>query len=509
MDKKIILLGAYGYELANNLLLIYVIIFILSNLSPIMAQNKKHPWGIGISGNLLKYKSNSYMPAGGLYVNRQMSPTLSFQSFCLFSHNQKFPFKITENDSVGNLADLSFMLQLRLNNGSFLKENARFTPYIFFGFGGNYVKSNSDVYVPLGIGTQVRLNDRMNVLFNYTKKLSLNRTPEHSSLGLGLVYNFSKTQPFIYADYGTEPIQPTEVFASMSELPSILETDEPPKISNNTELEQNKWVFRSALFSDKEKLQVLRQNQIVMIDAFQKRLDSMEAWNYIGDISFFADSLQEFKSFFLSKNLHDSLVGELDDLDGVVFYGKEKNDSSNLQKNVISDTIGSLDNLNSNATYKPTKIDSIYSQKDSSFLDKKERNLTSDNLSKIDTFSLAFVKRLSQMNCYDLKTNVLYVGFQDSSEVAQDNATWQLSEIGNLLQKCKIIKVHLYYGLGENEAKDEIRDIQRMDFVRLSLMFDYDVTEDRIIESKEYAPLNLKSSNAIINKMGKIVVVFE
>ena len=496
-------------KLANKLLLFYVLTLIWGNLSTIYAQNKNHPWGVGISSNLLKYKSISYIPAGGLYVNRQITPTLSFQSFFLFSHKQKFPFKISENDSIGNLADLSFMMQVRLNNGSFLRENVRFTPYLLLGFGGNYLKSNSDVYVPLGIGGQVHLSKRMNLLFTYTRKLSLNRTPTHGSLGLGIVYNFSKPQPFIYADY--EPSNKEVVVASLENdgLPSILEIDEPPKVGNNVELEQNKWVFRSALFSDKEKLQVLRQNQVNMVEAFQKRLDSMEAWNYIGDISSLADSLHQFKSFFLAKNLPDNLVGELDSLDGVIFYNKTKKDSSKLRESEINNVTGDLSALDGNIPKNELKNDSSVVAKDSSFFDKKYQNLTSENHAIIDTFSLNSVKRLSQMNCYDLKTNVLYVGFQDSSELAQDQAIWQLSEIGNLLQKCKIIKVHLYYSLGEGEPKDEIRDIQRMDFVRLSLMFDYNVAEERIIESKDYAPSPFKSSNETINKMGKIVVVFE
>ena len=72
-----------------------------------------------------------------------------------------------------------------------------------------------------------------------------------------------------------------------------------------------------------------------------------------------------------------------------------------------------------------------------------------------------------------------------------------------------LFRSHLYYSLGEGEKKDEIRDIQRMDFVRLSLMFDYNVTEDRIIARTEYAPSPFKSSNETLNKMGKILIVFE
>lgn len=510
MYKKSTLFSAYKCKITNKLRLLYVIIIICGIFTTVSAQNLKRPWGIGISANLLKYRGISYMAATGLYVNRQMTPTLSFQSFLLYSHKQKFPFKTSENDSVGNLADVSFLMQVRLNNGVFLKENAHFTPYFFLGFGGNYVKSNSDVYIPLGVGAQIRLYSRMNLLLSYTKKLSLNHTQEHSLLSLGAVYNFSKPKPFILADFDSKTSEnQTEVAsANLMKLSSISETDEPPRI-NNPEIEQNKWVFRSALFSDKEKLQVLRQNQVVMVDSFQKRLDSMEAWNYIGDISSLADSLERFKSFFLAKNSTDDLVGELDSLDGVIFYKNKNTKSSKLSNTEKSDSIGDLGALNSGTEYKNPKNEINISAKDSAFFDKKERNLTFSNLNEIDTFSLSSVKKLSQMNCYDLKTNVLYVGFQDSSELAQDNATWQLSEIGNLMQKCKIIKVHLYCGLGEGEVMDEIRDTQRMDFVRLSLMFDYNVTEDRIIEKKEYAPLNFQSSNAQINKMGKVVVVFE
>lgn len=478
--------------------------------STLTAQNSRHPWGIGISGNLLKYRSFSYIPATGIYVNRQLTPTLSFQSFCLFSHKQKFPFKVSENDSVGNLSDVSFMLQIRLNNGLFLKEKARISPYFFLGFGGSYLKTNADVYVPVGIGAQFRLHERVNLLMNYTQKLSLNRAKQHNMLGVGIVYNFSKPQPFIYADYKKDEPSEAEgvVTANLQNYPSIAETDAPPHI-NDVEIEQNKWVFRSALFSDKEKLLVLRQNHGIMLNNFQRRIDSMEAWNYIGDIDLLADSLDKFKSFFLMEDSQDNLVGELDSLDGVIFYKHKNTNSGNLPNIEKNGNTGDLAALNSGNEYKNPKDEENKIAIDSLFPNKKDRNLTSDKLSELDTFIVSSVKKLSQMNCYDLRTNILYVGFQDSSELANDNAIWQLAEIGNLMQKCKIIKVHLYYGLGEGEMKDENRDIQRMDFVRLSLMFDYKIAEDRIIERKEYAPTNLKSSNEEINKMGKIVIVFE
>ena len=58
---------------------------------------------------------------------------------------------------------MNYQLRFKINNGVFMKENARIAPYLAFGIGGSYVQNNPDAYIPLGGGIRFRLGQRFSI----------------------------------------------------------------------------------------------------------------------------------------------------------------------------------------------------------------------------------------------------------------------------------------------------------------------------------------------------------
>ena len=85
---------------------------------------------------------------------------------------------------------------MKNNNGTLLGERAIIAPYASVGIGGSYVKSNPDLYVPLGGGLNIRAGNRTSLRIEFTYKRSLNQDFQHFAHTAYLVYDLGKQKKF-------------------------------------------------------------------------------------------------------------------------------------------------------------------------------------------------------------------------------------------------------------------------------------------------------------------------
>lgn len=166
-----------------------------------VAQNAQHPWSISAGAVFLKYHAPSslsplegatYQPAVQVSLGKYLGGAFDFRTQITASHQIAFPAPLAElpsNTVKSMLMDMSYLLAFKINNGVFLKQNSFFGPYILFGLGGSYVENNPDVYIPFGGGIKFRLNDRMDLRVETSKKFSVNKDFQHTAHALSFAYN--------------------------------------------------------------------------------------------------------------------------------------------------------------------------------------------------------------------------------------------------------------------------------------------------------------------------------
>ena len=150
-------------------------------LTSMFAQNAEKKTSIGVGFSLIDFSGpvtdqyfmfDRHTGALNLSVSRYLSKTFDVRANLTYGtiwHPTVtgYPNIIKGNYTQASLWDLGFNGILKFNNGSILKENARFAPYLYTGLGINIINGigkvgvNDDIntYIPAGIGMNVRINE--------------------------------------------------------------------------------------------------------------------------------------------------------------------------------------------------------------------------------------------------------------------------------------------------------------------------------------------------------------
>jgi OOP family OmpA-OmpF porin len=119
------------------------------------AQNAEKKWGIGAHLGLMEYEGDyahgfySFKPnfAFGASVARYLSPSFDLLGHIYYGHTQSGNARFRSNmpeflNFEANIFNLNVLAKYKFNNGYLLKEDARLSPFVLAGFGGNMAVSS-------------------------------------------------------------------------------------------------------------------------------------------------------------------------------------------------------------------------------------------------------------------------------------------------------------------------------------------------------------------------------
>lgn len=188
-------------------------LFALSTLS---AQNANKKTSIGVGISLVDFSSpiteqyfmfERQKSALNLSISRYLSKTFDARANLTYGNIWHpnvvgYPNIIEGIYQPATMWDLGFNAMLKFNNGSLLKENARFAPYLFTGIGFNMINGIGDIgvnddintYIPVGLGMNVRLNETFSIGLDGTYKFNLDNSFSYTQSTLKLLTNFGKSK---------------------------------------------------------------------------------------------------------------------------------------------------------------------------------------------------------------------------------------------------------------------------------------------------------------------------
>lgn len=193
------------------------------SLLSLNAQNKTHKTGIEVGGYLQQYNGNlgnsffkfKETAFGGFYANAGFYLSRSFDAmiggsvghfgYCQTDEDKKrivaAEFRCpgcTDQLGMGELRSMMISgnaaVKYKFANGYFLKEHARFAPYVYAGVGVNYlsdvmkrncVNTGTHLSINGGAGLKYNINERFNIGYNLglgcfvTKKVYYTNAMEH------------------------------------------------------------------------------------------------------------------------------------------------------------------------------------------------------------------------------------------------------------------------------------------------------------------------------------------
>ncbi len=192
-------------------ILLFIVVICCASLA--FSQDKTDKWALGLHagfsgyrgdmGDNLFYQFNTEKSTYGLSVGYYINPYLDGFAFVNYSN-----WAFHKNDSVhfdGNFFDYGVRLHLKLNNGKFLKEDARIAPYFLIGSAAMFANSEytigrtSALAFELGYGIKIRLakdiHFQLQSVYGITKNDEIDglmngkgdRFAQHT---LGFVFNF-------------------------------------------------------------------------------------------------------------------------------------------------------------------------------------------------------------------------------------------------------------------------------------------------------------------------------
>ncbi|MFK7972475.1 MAG: OmpA family protein [Bacteroidia bacterium] len=173
-------------------------------VSSISAQQYERRWALGAGVNFMDYaapqgakmfETNNWDMGYYMSLQRYLSAAFRLSADITYAYGVRFPSYQGTNTRPA-LADMSYRLAFKFNNGTLLGERALIAPYASFGIGGSYVKSHPDLYIPLGGGLNIRAGDRTSFRLEMTYKRSLNQDYQHLAHTAYLVYDLGKQKKF-------------------------------------------------------------------------------------------------------------------------------------------------------------------------------------------------------------------------------------------------------------------------------------------------------------------------
>lgn len=169
---------------------IYLIVFLFITVAA-TAQNRKHPWGVGVDLNIREYngdlgdgflKFNDFRGAWGVRVAHYVNPLID--AGFNFNYGR---FNYETGDTVYRpirsfMLNANLNVNIKFNNGFILPENSKIAPYLTAGIGmmgiNNY---NNDSFgrqvfanIPLGAGVRLNLSPNFSIYVQSTYNLAMN-----------------------------------------------------------------------------------------------------------------------------------------------------------------------------------------------------------------------------------------------------------------------------------------------------------------------------------------------
>lgn len=190
-------------------IVIWALAMCMGTFSMVQAQTFERRWALSVGGAALQYVAPTGTPtlvnpawnaAGQISADRFLSGAFDFRARLTYSPAVAFPTS-SESFSQSALWDMHYQMVFKVNNGVFMKQNAFIGPFASFGFGGSFVGTRPDAYVPLSAGMRFRVNDKMAFRLESMKKFSLNKDYQNVVHALAFVYNLdTQTKETIESD---------------------------------------------------------------------------------------------------------------------------------------------------------------------------------------------------------------------------------------------------------------------------------------------------------------------
>jgi len=211
----------------KKLILLIVVLFSIATTN---AQNETARWAFGggisaidFSGPQTKqyFQFKQFRGNQRYFVGRYLNPSFNLKADLTFG-KVWFP-KVTAYPEVilgrfenRHIYDFGVNLEYKLNNGYILKETAIVAPYLFTGFGTNWIvdygaKNNDgtdiNTYIPFGVGLNIRITNWMAINLSSAYKLNLDNSFDYTQHVASLVLNFGgKPKGGVAKDIETEVI---------------------------------------------------------------------------------------------------------------------------------------------------------------------------------------------------------------------------------------------------------------------------------------------------------------
>lgn len=145
-----------------------------------------------MSGNLAQIRS--FDPGISVGAHMYINPLLNFSLNSAFIPETAYP--MTESQTLTtSLIDVNALIRLK-SNGTFLREDALFAPYLVGGFGMNTASNNIRLYVPAGLGLSIQVSRNLSLQFEslYKQRLGAGKY-QHISHSAGFAFALSQRKP--------------------------------------------------------------------------------------------------------------------------------------------------------------------------------------------------------------------------------------------------------------------------------------------------------------------------
>lgn len=163
--------------------------FLLAGLSGVYSQSRDRKWSVGLHFGTTQYAGdgkndffdfnskqldNNFI--GGLSVSRYLN---RYFDAAACGYYGTVGYYIGNSTFKAKMTHVNLALRFKLANGTMLRENSRFQPYVFAGggyesFEGRRTTPGSDVSVVTGAGLNVRITDAIGVNYQLTYMYVMN-----------------------------------------------------------------------------------------------------------------------------------------------------------------------------------------------------------------------------------------------------------------------------------------------------------------------------------------------
>ncbi|MEL6132640.1 MAG: OmpA family protein [Bacteroidota bacterium] len=207
-----------------------LLVFALGIQQTAQAQTSENRWMAELSAVFLDYQG---LYNGDYFQYKSFDPGITFAAHTYLGKALNLSLSssfvpetdwLTEEQTFlsTSLIDVNTMVRLK-SNGTILREDALFAPYIGTGFGLNSASNNLRFYVPATVGVQVQVSQYFSLHFagTYKQRVAQNKF-QHMSYTAGFVFALPSEQRPVKED---EPFTPIEDKPVVQNRPQLADRD--------------------------------------------------------------------------------------------------------------------------------------------------------------------------------------------------------------------------------------------------------------------------------------------